>query len=78
MGNRKNPKEANAKGLIIIKNNADKFAENLSDLILNYKARGFTLSEISVELNKLSIPTPRGGIWHPKSVSNLIKRLQKS
>ncbi|MEN9897010.1 MAG: hypothetical protein RLZZ66_659 [Pseudomonadota bacterium] len=78
LGNRKNPKEANAKGLIIIKNNADKFAENLSDLILNYKARGFTLSEISVELNKLSIPTPRGGIWHPKSVSNLIKRLQKS
>lgn len=75
LGNPTNPKEANAKGVKIIKQNADIFAQGLSDLILNYRAREFTLLQIADELNRLSIPTARGGRWYPTSVSNLIKRL---
>ena len=75
LGNPTNPKEANAKGVRIIKQNADMFAQGLSDLVLNYRAREFTLLQIADELNRLSIPTARGGRWYPTSVSNLIKRL---
>lgn len=76
LGNTTNPKEANAKGVKILKQNADKFAYGLSDLVLNYRNRGFSLASIANELNRLSIPTARGGIWHPTSISNLITRLE--
>ena len=76
LGNPTNPKEANAKGVKIIKDNADTFAHGLSDLVLNYRSRGFSLTSVADELNRLSSPTARGGRWHPTSVSNLIKRLE--
>ena len=57
LGNRTNAKEANAKGIVVIQTNANLFAENLRDLVLNYQARGFSLSAIAIELNRLSIVT---------------------
>lgn len=77
LGNPTNAKEANTKGIIVIKQNADVFAESLRDLVLNYQARGFSLSNTATELNRLSIPTPRGAKWYPMSVRNLIKRLEQ-
>ena len=76
LGNRTNAKEANAKGIVVIQTNANLFAENLRDLVLNYQARGFNLSAIAIELNRLSIPTQRNGKWYPMSVRNLISRLK--
>jgi dihydroorotate dehydrogenase len=77
LGNQTNAKEANAKGIIVIQNNAAMFAENLRDLVLNYQVRGFSLSATATELNISSIPTPRGAKWYPMSVRNLINRLNE-
>ena len=78
LGNQTNAKEANAKGIIVIQNNAAMFAENLRDLVFNYQVRGFSLSATATELNRLSIPTPRGAKWYAMSVRNLLTRLERN
>lgn len=78
-GNRVNAIEANAKGVAVIKANANAFTNEVSDLIMNYKNRGLTLSAIANELNKLGVTTASGKsgkLWYASTVSNQIKRIE--
>jgi site-specific DNA recombinase len=38
------------------------------------RKKGKTLRHIAEQLNEDNIPTARGGIWHPSTVSNILKR----
>jgi DNA invertase Pin-like site-specific DNA recombinase len=78
-GNRVNAIEANAKGVTVIKQNAAYFTDTVSDLIMTYKGKGFTLSAIADELNKLGVTTSSGKsgkLWYASTVSNQIKRIE--
>jgi DNA invertase Pin-like site-specific DNA recombinase len=80
-GNQVNPQVASAKGVQIVKDNAAAFTATVSDLILNYKSRGFTLAAIAIELNKLGVDTASGKSgkqWYASTVSNQIKRIEFS
>lgn len=71
---RANKGNAAAIGRIVAK--ADAHAEQLRPVIADLKAKGcVSLFGISRALNGQSMMTPRGGKWHPSSVSNLLKRL---
>lgn len=51
-------------------------AHDLGDVIVDARQRGYTtLQSIADHLNSLGIATPRGGVWYPTSVKNLIARL---
>jgi DNA invertase Pin-like site-specific DNA recombinase len=54
-------------------------AHDLSDVLEDLETNGFaTLNAQANELNRRGIKTPRGGRWHPSSVSNLRRRLAES
>lgn len=60
-----------------IKGKADAFAADLSDTLVDVKAKGHTtLKAQAAELNRRGIRTAGGGRWHASSVSNLHKRLE--
>lgn len=68
--------KGNTAAVTAIKAGADSHAENLGPVIDNLKAEGITsLGGIAKALNERSMKTPRGGIWHKTSVSNLLARL---
>lgn len=68
--------KGNAASLQSIKGNADSFARDLSPVIERLRSEGRTsLPQIAAGLNDGGFSTPRGGKWHPSSVSNLLKRL---
>jgi DNA invertase Pin-like site-specific DNA recombinase len=56
---------------------ADKFAQDLAEIITEYTKQGLSLNAIARQFNADGILTPRGktGTWTAKAVSNLIKRL---
>ncbi len=69
--------KGNGASVQAIKEGADEFAEALRGTVAGLKARGVsTLKGLAAELNAAHIRTPRGGTWHPSSVSNLLKRLE--
>ena len=75
-----NPHAAEAAKLARAKlqQNADRDAERMRDHIAGIIARGITADRaIAGELNKLGIPTPRGGDarWYGASVGNVRRRL---
>ena len=53
---------------------SDDFALNLKPLISGYISNKLSYNSIAKELNKLTIPSARGGIWTAKSVINLVSR----
>jgi DNA invertase Pin-like site-specific DNA recombinase len=54
---------------------ADRFAANVLPIIREaQKAGAVTLRDIASALNARGVPTPRGGQWHAKSVSNILER----
>lgn len=56
---------------------ADQRALDLAEVIKAIQADGAaTLAAIANELNEREMITPRGGKWHPSSVSNLLRRLK--
>ncbi|WP_324754012.1 recombinase family protein [Roseovarius sp. Pro17] len=56
--------------------NADQFAHDLKAVVQDIRAQGHeTLRAIAAELNRRSILTRRGGMWHVSSVRNLIRRI---
>lgn len=66
----------NQLGVEAVKRNADERAGKLKELVLAIQDRGITsLSAIAAELNRMSITTARGGVWHASSVKNLLARL---
>lgn len=68
--------KGNTAAVAAAKSVADSHAESLRPIVAEMQAAGTaTLSKIAAELNKRSVLTPRGGLWHRSSVSNLLVRL---
>ena len=58
-----------------VKEEADRNAARVATTILSRRASGATYDAIAIELNKLSVPTARGGVWYGTSVRNYEQRL---
>lgn len=68
--------KGNVAALSAIKSKADNHATNLQPVIDSLKTEGIiSLGGISKALNERGMKTPRGGIWHKTSVSNLLTRI---
>lgn len=68
--------KGNGAAIETVKANAAERAADLAPVIADIRAGGATsLPAIARELNGRGIVTPRGGKWHPSSVSNLLSRL---
>lgn len=68
--------KGNGASLEAIKGNAAAFATDLAPIVDRLRSEGLTsLPQIARGLNEGGFATPRGGQWHPSSVSNLLKRL---
>lgn len=66
----------NAAAVASVKARAAARALDLAEVVSDIQADGKTsLQDIAGELNRRSIQTPRGGSWHPASVSRLLERL---
>jgi DNA invertase Pin-like site-specific DNA recombinase len=50
-------------------------AKQLEPLIRELQNKGYSHNRIAAELNKLKVPTPRGGRWDHSSVRNILHRL---
>jgi len=73
-----NPRAAEASKLGVDANRAaaDSFAERAMAHVRRIQNRGITShAGIATALNEDNIPSPRGGIWYPTSVGNLLKRV---
>jgi hypothetical protein len=46
-------------------------------MIEGYAAKGLTVREIAVELNKRGVGTLRGGVWHGSTVVKLRQRAKR-
>lgn len=58
------------------KANADAFAAALAPVIDDIRSDGhITVSAITRELNRLSVPTPRQGRWHRATVRHILRRI---
>jgi DNA invertase Pin-like site-specific DNA recombinase len=69
--------KGNGASLQAIKGNADAFASDLAPIVDRLRSEGLTsLPQIARGLNEGGFATPRGGKWHPSSVSNLLRRLE--
>jgi len=74
LGNQTNLDEARLKSNETNKQLASNFAENVSEIIEGYRAKGLSMGSVAVELNKLGVKTRRGGKWHASTVKNIIDR----
>lgn len=55
---------------------ADDFARRLAPVVAGLRAEGFsTIRALTDEMNRRSIPSARGGLWHEMTVFRLVKRL---
>lgn len=69
--------KGNTAAVLVLKAAADRHASNLQPIVQGLQARGITsLPRIAQELNSMQMQTPRGGRWHPSSVSNLLGRME--
>jgi hypothetical protein len=57
------------------KKDADDRAKTVEPVIKAMRDSGNTWDQIAKHMNKLSIPTARGGKWHGKTVLNAHQRL---
>lgn len=70
--------KGNGDAVAAIKAGADSFAESLRGTVAELRASGATsLPKLAAGLNERHIRTPRGGQWHPSTVSSLLARLEK-
>jgi DNA invertase Pin-like site-specific DNA recombinase len=68
--------KGNVAAVAAVTNGADAFALRLSPTIAALRASGtVSLPSIAKALNAAHVQTPRGGIWHPTSVKNLLARI---
>jgi DNA invertase Pin-like site-specific DNA recombinase len=66
----------NRSALDVLKERADHRALELAPIVQEIRNAGVvTLLGIAASLNARGIPTARGGIWHAKTVSNLLHRI---
>lgn len=68
----------NGAAIKAVKTNADLYAQRLSRLVSRLLKDHPSIRKLSAALNDRGIKTRRGGQWHPKSVQNLLKRLDIS
>jgi len=68
---------AQRKGAASNKTAADTFAASVLPMIEGYAAKGMTVREIAVELNKRGVGTLRGGVWHGSTVVKLRQRANR-
>jgi DNA invertase Pin-like site-specific DNA recombinase len=66
----------NATGAIL-RERADSYALNTAPLIEQLRASGMGYRSISSELTRRGIRTPRGGVWYPTSVRNILERAER-
>jgi len=70
--------KGNTAALSVIKIKADLHAANLQPVIDSLKSEGIiSLGGIAKAFNERGMLTPRGGIWHKTSVSNLMARISR-
>jgi DNA invertase Pin-like site-specific DNA recombinase len=74
---RKSLKAASQKGAAANKTAADTFAASVLPMIEGYAAKGLTVRQIAVELNKRGVGTLRGGVWHDSTVVKLRQRAKR-
>lgn len=68
--------KGNTAALSAIKVKADNHAANLRPVVESLQAEGIaSLGGIAQALNDRGMLTPRGGVWHKTSVSNLLARM---
>jgi DNA invertase Pin-like site-specific DNA recombinase len=68
--------KGNTAAVSVIKLKADNHARNLQPVIQALRDQGISsLGGIAKALNERGMLTPRGGIWHKTSVSNLLARV---
>ena len=60
----------------VVKENAQRRADNVAGLILPLRDAGRTLREIAVELDKAGVKTARGGTWQASQVKRVLARLE--
>jgi len=58
--------------------NAMDRAKKIETVILPLRRNGATLQEIASALNTASVPTARGGQWHPTTVKLVLQRLESA
>ena len=59
----------------VLKAQAQERAKRLEGLVRPLRDQGATLRDIAAALNNAGQQTPRGGSWHPTSVSRLLARI---
>lgn len=60
---------------VVLMAQAQERARRLEGIVRPLRDQGATLRDIAVALNKAGQQTPRGGSWHPTSVSRLLARI---
>jgi len=68
--------EASAKGVAVIRQQADNFADKIITVIEGLQSQGKSLRAIARELDSLGVQTARGGAWTPTAVKNVISRVR--
>jgi DNA invertase Pin-like site-specific DNA recombinase len=69
----------NIAALAAIREAADRHAADIAPIIAHLRSQGRnSLRELAAGLNERHIQTPRGGIWHPTSVKNLLERVDRA
>jgi DNA invertase Pin-like site-specific DNA recombinase len=71
-------REAARKGGAVGMAKSDAFAVKMRPTIEGYQAKGLTVRQVAEELNRLGIPTLRGGSWHDSTVVKLMQRTKTS
>jgi len=74
LGNRTNLDAARKLGIQSNQQRADAFAKRLLSLILDQQARGASYGSIAQNLNRVGVPAPKGGLWHPTQISRILAR----
>ena len=75
LGNRVNLHIALQKSNLVITAKADEFANRLGKIINPMLASGMSRCSIAKRLNELGVPTARGGVWEPTTVTRILERL---
>jgi DNA invertase Pin-like site-specific DNA recombinase len=51
-------------------------AQQIAPVIRELQQRGLSMRAIAAELHKRKVATPRGGTWHPQTVTRIVSRLE--
>ena len=55
---------------------AQKDASSVAPILREMRATGFkSVRALAAELNRLKVPTPRAGEWHPTTVARVLARI---